>query len=775
LAATVVLGVIACCWLAPVLIGQQLGQSYVQVSDPPFKFGAPSLGSLPQRAVFPDAGMAFHPWRVVAHEQVAEGHLPLWNPYEYGGTVLLGNMQSALAFPLTWLTFAIPADVAAGLLAIAKLLLAGLGAFALAREIGVRRWGAGVVAGTVYMVSAPMTVWLQWPNATAFALYPWLLAATHRAWSRPGRRSVAVVGAAVTLTLLAGHPESALAAFSGAGVFLVVLLAFRARAAPSIGGLWLLGALLGAAGAAVVVLPFLDALGASVTKTTHTIGLNELPFYTGLQFLAPHLFGDGQPHVYGFIFYTGIAGYFGIPALMLALVALWRHRVAPATAALTATALVALMTTFGLPPVSVWTSHVAPWSTALLAGRVYFIVALAAAIGAGAGYSALSERPLPVRRVVLVAGGVAAVLLVGVALAERRDLLVAPASVKWTALILAGVAIAAGAGLLAGLGRGPASLMLLATIVVCAVSLLEQRGLNVTLAPEDAYPRAPAAIRFLQRQRWPFRVQVIRPRESMVPPNLLAQFGLESLEGYDFPLSSRWSDTQGAALRYAGLLPERRVLIGPPQEPALTALRLFNVRYYLAEPGAAPPAPGFETAYSGPDATVFRDPAALPRAFVVPSVRPLSDDDARGALSAADFDPRKTALVPRGTESPAGPVEKLVPARVERLAPDHLRVHLPAGAAGWLVIGNAYSSSWEASVDGRSEQLRPTDFSAMGLPVAAGARTVDVRLDRTRYWIGALISLLAILTMVLLALLGRGAARPGPRPPAPPATAPPSA
>jgi hypothetical protein len=537
---------------------------------------------------------------------------------------------------------------------------------------------------------------------------------------------------------------------------------------------------LGLAGAAVAVLPFLDALGDSVTKTTHTEGVTHLPFYATLQYLAPHLFGNGQPGVYGFAFYTSVAGYFGVPALMLALVALWRRRAAPATIALAATALVAVMATFGIPPVSWWTSHVPPWSTALVAGRVYFVVALAAAIGAGAGYAALAERSLSPRRLALIAAAVTAVLVLGVALAEARDLLVAPAAVKKDALMLAGAAVVAGTLLLLGLGRLPAIVMLPAAMLVVALGAVDVRGLNVTLPPRDAHPRTPAAIRFLQTRPWPFRVQVVRPRDTMAPPNILAEYGLESLEGYDFPLATRWSDLEGAVLRYSGLLPERRVLIGPPQRPALAAMRLFGVRYYLAEPDTAPPLPELTEVYRGADATVFRDRGALPRAFVVPSTRPLPDDQALAALSRASFDPRRVALVPPGTAgAPPGAKAGFAPARVRRLSPDHLRISLPPGAAGWLVIGNSYSSAWEATVDGRSTELVPTDYAAMGLPVAAGTRVVDVRLSRTRYWVGALISLAAILAMVLLALAGRTRARagagPATPPPAPPTAARPSA
>ena len=609
-----------------------------------------------------------------------------------------------------------------------------------------------MVAGTVYMLAAPLMTWLQAPAGSVFAIYPWLLAATHWFAIRGSPRAAAAVAAATTLTILAGHPESSLAAISGAAVYLVVLLAFRARAdlrdALSVGTRWLLAALLGVAGAAVVVLPFEGFLADSVTKATHG-STAPIPFYAVLQFLAPRLFGDAQPHTYGFAFsLTPVAGYFGVPALMLAVAAVWRHPRAPATAGLAATALAAGMANFGIAPVSWWTSHVPPWSDALMAGRVYFMIALPAAVGAGAGYAALTDRRMRPRGVAIVAAGVAAVTLVAFALAQARGLLEAPAPVRRDALLLAGAAIAAGAALLAGLGRLRAPLMLAATVVVAAVSVSELRGYNVILDPALAHPETPPSLRYLQARDWPFRVQPIREGGNMLNPNILAEHGLEALEGYDFPLDHRWSDFQAGALRYGGLLPERRVMVGQPEGAALTALRLFNVRYYVADPGAGPPK-GFETVYDDADATVFRDPGALPRAFVVGATRPLSDAAALKELGRAGFDPRRVALVPEDSPRPATG-GAYAPARVERLAPDHLRVHLD-GTPGWLVVGNAYSEFWEAKVDGESADLHPTDFAAMGLPVTAAAKTVDIELDRTRPAIGALISLLALAGMGVLA------------------------
>jgi hypothetical protein len=81
-----------------------------------------------------------------------------------------------------------------------------------------------------------------------------------------------------------------------------------------------------------------------------------------------------------------------------------------------------------------------------------------------------------------------------------------------------------------------------------------------------------------------------------------------------------------------------------------------------------------------------------------------------------------------------------------------MRVEVPAGAAGWLVISNAYSPQWEARVDGRPVQLYPTNFSAMGLRLRPGAHSVELQLDRTSLWVGATISGVSLLLLLLLAV-----------------------
>src|SRR2546428_12355989 len=86
---------------------------------------------------------------------------------------LVGDMQSAVLWPLTWRGWLLPAGFAWGLISTLKLAVAGFGAFLLARELGVRRGGC-LVAGAVYGLSAPLVMWLQWPLGSVGAMVPWV-------------------------------------------------------------------------------------------------------------------------------------------------------------------------------------------------------------------------------------------------------------------------------------------------------------------------------------------------------------------------------------------------------------------------------------------------------------------------------------------------------------------------------------------------------------------------------------------------------------------------
>ena len=165
------LAVVLCLYFWPLLGGDQLGESHILYDVAPWHAQKPPGLSVIDRYGERDAALEYQPLLQVARDQVRAGNLPLWNPYSSGGMPLLGDMQEALLYPLTWLAFLLPLNGAWGLIALLKLLTAGLGAYALGRGLRIGVVGS-LVAALVYMLSAPLIVPVQWPHGTVLFVVP---------------------------------------------------------------------------------------------------------------------------------------------------------------------------------------------------------------------------------------------------------------------------------------------------------------------------------------------------------------------------------------------------------------------------------------------------------------------------------------------------------------------------------------------------------------------------------------------------------------------------
>jgi hypothetical protein len=757
LVATGVLALILCAYFFPLFRGEQLSQGHHLYTMRPWSAEAPLGFDVVSRAGEGDQAFQFRPLLHVAREQVRDGHLPLWNPYSYGGNPLWGDMQTALAYPLTWLTFLLPIDDAWSWMSMIKLLVAGLGAYFLARRFRAGL-GGGLVAGCAYMLSASMIYWLQAPISNVYSLLPWLLVASDRLYRRPGAPRVAALGLVAGVLVLGGHPESTVLSVSAAAVYVgVMALLDRGRAARErvlAIGQWVAAHALGACLAAVAVVPFFEAFQGSLTESIHGHGAQHLPAWAGLVWAMPGIFGDGRPAVYGFDTYTPIAAYTGVVTLLLAGIAAVRLRRHPATVALGAVAVLALMLAFWVPPVS-WIADVLPvYSKSNLIGRLNFVVALVLAVGAGVGVASLARRPLRPRAVLVslavLLGAVGAYLVID----HFTGTLWSPHSVEVDAFARFLVFVALGAVCLVVLGRVRHPLVLAIPIAVVVADLAWFHGYNVVAPAREQEPPATPGLKALERRPGPYRINVIRSPDSlMLPPNTFANYGIEAVEGYDYPQSLRWFEFSHAVLGHVGPDIERRLARGPPTPAALRALRMMNVRYHVADPGTPLPDPAMRTLYEGSDARIFEDRLALPRAYVVPAARRVSDGEALRTLAGGRLDPRTEALVPTdAAAAPHGAPAPLRPARVESPSPDETRVRVGNGPAGWLVLADAYSPHWKAEIDGRDATVRPTNFAAMGVGLGPGPHVVTFRLDRHSFWTGAALTGLALFAIVVLLL-----------------------
>ncbi|MGB5051916.1 MAG: hypothetical protein WBO46_23415, partial [Caldilineaceae bacterium] len=90
----------------------------------------------------------FYPYRDYAAAALRQWHIPLWNPYIFGGAPFLANPQAAVLYPLHWPLSWLPVTKQIYWSAALHTWILALGGYALMRRLG-SSWLAGVVTGLV--------------------------------------------------------------------------------------------------------------------------------------------------------------------------------------------------------------------------------------------------------------------------------------------------------------------------------------------------------------------------------------------------------------------------------------------------------------------------------------------------------------------------------------------------------------------------------------------------------------------------------------------------
>src|SRR3989344_3655161 len=106
-------------------------------------------GSFPNKAQYFDVIRQLYPWKTFTLGLLKSGQFPLWNPYNFSGSPLFANSQSAVLYPLSIFYFLLPQVIAWSLLVVLQPLLAGLFTYLYSRQIRIGR-RASIFAATTY-------------------------------------------------------------------------------------------------------------------------------------------------------------------------------------------------------------------------------------------------------------------------------------------------------------------------------------------------------------------------------------------------------------------------------------------------------------------------------------------------------------------------------------------------------------------------------------------------------------------------------------------------
>jgi len=709
-----------------------------------------------------DAILVFRPFADYFRESVLAGEWPLRNPYSGLGLPFAANAQSACYFPLTWLCLL--GDLGWHLVLAARLVLAGVGTFLLARGLGRSR-AAALAASIAYAYSLPFAAWLPGPLASVNALLPFLLLAALAVARRPDRRSGAIFGLALLAMQLGGNPEYTLLNAGAAFVFGVAVAASsRSRSALPAAGVLLAGGTAGTLAASVQILPFVEYLLLSRGWVEHA---SRAPFllepWRAVTWFAPLFFGrhmdrnlwlEGR----GFLEFGAFAGASVLALALTATFACRARRVAP----LLVLAVVVAGLAYGVPPFS-WLRHVPPLDRTVIQ-RSLHVAALAVALLAAFGFDrlvALRRRSGPRRALRTAIAAPAGLLLAGTVAAGSFLASGVPAEVLAdTAGRSLAIAAAACVVLLAAVAYQPRNPLQLAWVAAVVTVDLWRAVFDFHGAVPRALVAFPTRVTdFLRQNASESRVLPLRfvmPPQTNLPYGIASPLSFDALDSID----------QAVFLRELGGYPGKGLtsIVVPEALANPQVARLAGLRYFFDEPLApALDTPAFfertgfrlRRVYDEPDGRIYELGDARPRVwFTASAVADPGHGLFREALlrhdpSASEAVFLDIASLPRSEQGEGT-------ATVAERRASGIQVKCQSTAPGWVFFSEGWFPGWTATVNGHRVPVVRANGPFFAVPVERGRSDVVVRYRPRSFSLGALVSALAAAALLAAAVIRPG-------------------
>ena len=675
-----------------------------------------------------DVSTQMIPWRAAVRWSLAHGEWPLWNRFILGGDILAAAAVPAAFSPFTLIACLLPAPLSMTFTAAVAHLLAALGAFLLARDLGCRE-AAALVAAAGFTFATAIALFILWPQGTGWALAPFALAAVKR-------RSVPFLAIVFTLLLLSGHPETALHVVFLAAAWALVVVPFRALTRLAIAGVVALLA------SAIYLLPFLEVVPQTMESAARRTIYAQIPRGAETPEVLARMATDFSPHLH-----TRRWQVAGVPEeipvdtaaagsiiLALALYGALRIR-SRVTWFFAATALFGFVARAGWKPLARAMQEL-PLFDQALNERFSFAAALALAIIAAMGVEELMRRNGD-RAAAITLAAVLAVLVAGNLWIVRANLVteVPPVWGRYTMLAE-----------LIGLG---VALVLLRAPKLLLVAILAQRFVSAgdiyrSHEQRIAYPPI-AMLEPLQKIGEPFR---ITGHGMAFIPGTSTLYGLEDIRGNEALTFRRTFET------FPLWSVHQPVWFNRVDDLTRPFLSFLNVRYAITW-DRDPPPPGWREVSRQRGSMLLENTYALPRAFVPRSIR-LGHDALREMAHETDFAARawiESAAPPRELANGPGTV-------ITRDANLGYELDVTMEHDGWVIASLPLWKGWRAYVDGRRVDTHFANHAFLGVHVPRGRHRVRLRYLPDSFLAGAAISFLTLLGAGLILARGKRCGEP---------------
>ena len=725
--------------------------------------------------------------RIVAN-WLEQGVFPFWNPYFYGGVAMFESFQSSWLFnPMLWIVegpfpdpsqpgffngglgwllfFNSPVDII-----LFHHLLGAVGVAFLVRHLGGKGW-AQFIAGLLFLLSPQLVVLGDVGHGSklfAMCWLPWVLLTLDRALDKPGLLRIALMCAAFGMMMYAQHIQVAYYGYMMAGFWwlarsLVNLKDKNLKRIPVDTGIFAIGGIAGLFTTAVI---YFNTLSYSKDSIRGVKGVTwdyatSWSFHPqeSLAMFVPDFFGFGGKTYWGYLPFTDMPLYWGIPATVLALVALFTIR-GWRIGTFFVLGLLAWVTSFGkFMPVlyRLFFDYLPYFNKFRVPMMIHILVLLCALALAGLGMQKVLEirasdeaTVKKWRKWIISLVTISGVMLL-VALAMKSSITtgieewiqaIKPAKASTSTLLAENAAVSISRSILFAHLSLVAILITLSKripswtfgIIITGLILFDLVPLSERLlhpVPNtriDKYFQSNETIEYLQQAP---RSRLL-PTDNTRPVNTWAAFGLELQGGYT-----------GSKPAAYGYLQDKKALTHP------NVMSVMGVRYIHSSRQIQ----GLPELFRGEGEYIYEYPAALPRAFLRNKWKIIEDtEEALEYLTSEEFEPSMSVILDRNPEGITPGEDAEGSAAIIDWDANQTALSVISDKPSLLVLSESYTSSgWKATINGAKVDILRANGIFKAIVVPEGSSEVLFRY-RPAHWIPSII--VSILTWLLIIGMG---------------------
>ena len=694
-----------------------------------------------------------YPWKNLAINTLKNGNLPLWNPYNFAGTPLLANFQSAVFYPLNILFFILPMSTAWSMLILIEPLLAGIFVYLYLNNLKLKK-EASLLGAISFSFSGFFVAWMEWGTILNAALWlPLILLSIDKIFqyykkskiihsTSSGQKSKIIWPIVFVFSLipsfLAGHLQTFfyLAVFS---FFYFIARWFQFGKNLKSLGLFIVYCLLFIVLTAIQWFPTIQFITLSA-RDLDVVWWKEpgwfIPWQNLIQFIAPDFFGNPATlNYYGIWNYGEFIGYVGIfPLVMIFLVLFFRKdkKTLFFGTAFFLSLIFAFPTIFAKLPFK----FELPFLSTSQPTRLIFITDFSLSILAALGLDYFIS--LKNKRTIFYVLGFFSVVFVSLwlfvtyfhgniisseNLKVSKQNLIFPTLLFLTALFLIFVYIFFPKK--NKYGQKIVPFLIYGLIILTIIDLFRFGWKFEPFAKKEYLFPSTSVTTFLQNQKQPFRVMSTDSR--ILPPNFSIMYKIQTLDGYDPLYLQRFGELMAASGRG---VPDIKPPFGfnriiTPQDPLSRINDLLGVKYVLSLTEIKNEK--LNQVFSDGIVMIYENSMALPRAFFVNSTLIAnSKQEAVNALFDVNYPLNSRAVVENVSDKNLFKSNWDI-GRVDFISYSNEKVILKTDnpGEGFLVITDSYYPTWHAKIDGEETKIYLTDFNFRGIIVPKGEHKIE--------------------------------------------------